>query len=71
MFFKNCKKMFLLLTDTTGEILQTTLRSYLKIVQRKNVFLVSNEFLSFSLQYITFSSTTMSHLSLPLNFIKL
>ena len=27
----NCKKMFLLLTETTDEILQTTLRSYLKV----------------------------------------
>ena len=44
MLFKNCNKTFLLLTETTGEILQTNLRSYLKIVQRKNVLLVSNEF---------------------------
>ena len=35
--------MFLLLTETTGEILQTTLHSYLKIAHRKNVSLVSNE----------------------------
>ena len=28
MLFKNCKKNFHLLTETTGEILQTNLRSY-------------------------------------------
>jgi len=39
----NCKKNFLLLTETTGEILQTTLRSHLKIVHCNNVSLVSNE----------------------------
>ena len=30
MLFKKCKKTFLLLTKTTGEILQTTLLYYLK-----------------------------------------
>jgi len=36
-------KSFLLLAEKTGELLQTTLRSYLKILHRKNVSLVSNE----------------------------
>ena len=35
--------MILLLAETTGEILLSTLRSYLKIVHRKNVSLVLNE----------------------------
>ena len=39
MLFKNCKKSFLLLAETTGAILQTTLRSYLRILHRKNVSL--------------------------------
>ena len=43
MLFKNSDKMFLLLTETTGEILQTTLYSPLRIVHRKIVLLVSNE----------------------------
>ena len=37
------KKNFLQLVETTGEILQTTIHSYLKILHRKNVWLVSNE----------------------------
>ena len=60
-------KNFLQLTETTGDILQTTLRSYLKIVHRKSVSLISHESKSCSLQYFTFSSTTMSSRSLPLN----
>ena len=36
-------KKFLLLAETTGEMLQTTWRSYLSIVHRKNVSLVSDE----------------------------
>ena len=42
MLFKNCKeKTFLLLTETTGEISQTTLRSNLKnVVHYKNVILI-------------------------------
>jgi len=41
MLFKNCKKKnFLLLAETTGEIVLKTLRSYLRIVHRKNVSLV-------------------------------
>ena len=47
MLFQNCKKLFLLVAETTGEILLTTLRSYLKIVHRKNISLVSNESESF------------------------
>ena len=50
MLFQYCNKTFLLLTETTSEILQTTLPSYLIIVQctlysvhRKNVSLVSKE----------------------------
>ena len=46
-YFRIVKKTFLLLADT---IFQTTLRSYLRIVQRKNVSLVSNISLNFSLQ---------------------
>ena len=55
------KKIFLLLIETTGEILQTTLRSYLKLYNVK--------FFSFFLQNVTFISTLRS---LPLNnyFIK-
>ena len=34
---------FHLLAETTGEILQTTLRSYLKVVHRKDFSLASNE----------------------------
>jgi len=52
--------MFLLLTETTGKILQTTLRSYLKIVHLKmnpKVFL----------KYCTFSSNMLHSQSLPLN----
>ena len=42
MLFKNCKKKtFLLLAETM--IIQTTLRSYLKVVNRKIVSMVSNE----------------------------
>ena len=40
---------FHLLAETTGEILQTTLRSYLKVVHRKDFSLASNESYSFSL----------------------
>ena len=58
-------KAFLLLAETTSEILWTTFHSYLKIVLRKNVLFVLNETWSFSLQYCTFSSTTMSSRSLP------
>ena len=44
MLYKNCKKKsFVLLTEPTGDILQTTLRYYLKIVHRKNVSLILNE----------------------------
>ena len=42
-YLRIVKKTFLFLIETTGEILQTTLRSYLKIVHRKNVSMVSNE----------------------------
>ena len=52
--------------NKTGEILQTTLRSYLKAVHRKNVSLVSSESLSFSLTYCTFSSNMLHSRSLPL-----
>ena len=52
--------MFLLLAETTGKILQTTLRSSLKIVHRNNVPLLSNEsyfffskILHLQLKYVT------------------
>ena len=63
MLFKNSKKTYLLLAETTDE---TTLRSYLKIVNRKNVSLVSNEFQSFSRQCCILSSNMLHSRSLPL-----
>ena len=54
------------MTETTCEILQTTLRSYLTFVHGNYVSLVSHESLSFSLQYYAFSSTTVSSRSIPL-----
>ena len=54
MLFQNCKKVFLLLAVTTGEILPTTLHSYLKIVHRKNISLVSNESESFPYNILHF-----------------
>ena len=63
MLFKNFKITFLLLTETIGELLQTSL----KIAHSKNVSLASSESEWFALQYCTFSSTTMSSRSLSLN----
>ena len=57
-------------TVYTGKIIQTSLSSYLKIVHSKNVSLVLNESLSFSLQYCTFSSTTVSSQSLQMPAVK-
>ena len=66
MLFKNCKKTFLLLAETTSKISQTTLRSYLRIVHRKNVSMVSDESYIFSLQYGILSSNMLQSRSLPL-----
>ena len=43
-YLRIVKKTFLLLTETTGEILQMTSRSYLKCFTDKDVLLVLNEF---------------------------
>ena len=66
MLFKNCKKTFLLLAETTSKISQTTLRSYLRIVHRKNVSMVSDESYIFSLQSGILSSNMLQSRSLPL-----
>ena len=65
-YLRVAKKSFFLQAETTGEIFQTTLRYYLRIVYHKNVLMVSNESYSFSLQYCILSSNMLQSRSLSI-----